>query len=646
MATMDFEDPPLSSDEEIVDVRQYGRPADGLMDAVQRFSEKDNPVLAAGGPAQTAALATLDDHADGPGDTSASPAMSDRVREALSRARQANAFLDSMREEGVLPPRRPAVAEEDSQAEVASPSEPEPEPQPEPEPELEPELPAKAPKTCECDAKSAAQAPSLEDVGDFSDLELELGNYYEDDLAPVDSDSEASSGSSPSARQCLADCVRLSRELRSLQLPALRDASGFAFHPCPELDVRALASETDRGAAIRRALGQAAVGHTPLVVRGALDHAPAVALWRSWDYVLDRIGRDTRVTVSVTPNGRADGPVRPAAARARGWLDASQTPGNTDGAAGDPAWLFITPHEQTITLGELRERLRAGRARVAATRDRIGLSRSFIADGQVELPADWALLPDDEVYYVQLQNGNIASMPEPGPAEGEQTPGHTTGEWARMIGDVPTSLDFMVDVFGTEPEVVNLWLGDARAQTSIHGDPYENAYSVITGQKTFWLYPPVDAAFMRERACQGAVFAPKDSQPDGGPSAGPDGGACRAFGIRPAEESSTSWVTFDPWVTLPRPLARNPAHYVPAPVLATLLPGDLLYLPALWYHGVQQDGFPGGAAEAGQAPDQVPQDALGPDGTCIAVNWWQPASVDSRWAHARAAKVQARRAGR
>lgn len=40
-------------------------------------------------------------------------------------------------------------------------------------------------------------------------------------------------------------------------------------------------------------------------------------------------------------------------------------------------------------------------------------------------------------------------------------------------------------------------MGDGRAVTSLHKDPYENIYSVVRGSKTFTLLPPCDRLNLR-----------------------------------------------------------------------------------------------------------------------------------------------------
>ena len=44
-------------------------------------------------------------------------------------------------------------------------------------------------------------------------------------------------------------------------------------------------------------------------------------------------------------------------------------------------------------------------------------------------------------------------------------------------------LDWAREAFDQSPDAVNFWMGDQRAVTSMHKDPYENIYCVVRGHK-------------------------------------------------------------------------------------------------------------------------------------------------------------------
>lgn len=74
----------------------------------------------------------------------------------------------------------------------------------------------------------------------------------------------------------------------------------------------------------------------------------------------------------------------------------------------------------------------------------------------------------------------------------------------------PKILDFGRRAFSKEPDAINFWMGDSRAITSMHKDPYENIYSVVSGYKDFILIPPVDVHLVPRRIYQSAIFESDD----------------------------------------------------------------------------------------------------------------------------------------
>jgi len=148
-----------------------------------------------------------------------------------------------------------------------------------------------------------------------------------------------------------------------------------------------------------------------------------------------------------------------------------------------------------------------------------------------------------------------------------------------LAEDVPSALPLGVAAFGNEPEAVNLWIGDGRAVSSCHKDHYENLYLVVRGEKIFTLLPPAVVPFLHERRCSPAQFA-RSGQPNsrqGGLHVVPD----------ETSPEHVPWVPVD--VSAPD-LDRFPAFVRASAVEARVRPGELLYLPAMWYHQVAQRG--------------------------------------------------------
>lgn len=203
------------------------------------------------------------------------------------------------------------------------------------------------------------------------------------------------------------------------------------------------------------------------------------------------------------------------------------------------------------------------------------------------------------ICYIQRQNSNLnCDFPE-------------------LVDDLDYSLlKFAVEAFNKEPDAVNFWMGDSRAVTSMHKDPYENIYCVISGFKDFILIPPVDVHLVPKKSYQSAIF---ESDDDG------------AFHIRPLFDGELTkickglhisddvyefadnkkpinidWVSIDP---LAPDLNKYPNYQSANVYKVRINAGDILYLPSLWYHHVQQSH------------------------KCIAVNYWFDMDYDSRYCY-------------
>uniref|UniRef100_A0A1A8JI81 Jumonji domain containing 7 n=2 Tax=Nothobranchius TaxID=28779 RepID=A0A1A8JI81_NOTKU len=82
------------------------------------------------------------------------------------------------------------------------------------------------------------------------------------------------------------------------------------------------------------------------------------------------------------------------------------------------------------------------------------------------------------VFYVQKQCSNLLQ------------------ELPELIDDLEPHVAWMSAALGKMPDAVNFWLGEEKAITSMHKDPYENLYCVISGEKHFILLPPTDRPFI------------------------------------------------------------------------------------------------------------------------------------------------------
>jgi len=171
---------------------------------------------------------------------------------------------------------------------------------------------------------------------------------------------------------------------------------------------------------------------------------------------------------------------------------------------------------------------------------------------------------DDAVPYLSSQNDNLRT------------------DMASLLAarQIPRILPLARDCWpDAEVEALNLWIGDERAVSSIHKDFFENLYCVLEGEKIFTLLPPSDVAFlptrrvpMRRYAVDSSVsFPPKRSD---------------VVLIDEQGGEVLSWIDLDP----EDPLAREqyPPFALASPLRVHVQKGEVLYLPALWYHRVTQ----------------------------------------------------------
>ncbi|KAL9070090.1 MAG: hypothetical protein Q9157_005945 [Trypethelium eluteriae] len=141
-----------------------------------------------------------------------------------------------------------------------------------------------------------------------------------------------------------------------------------------------------------------------------------------------------------------------------------------------------------------------------------------------------------------------------------------------------------------QPDAVNFWLGNSSSVTQLHKDNYENIYATILGQKHFVLLPPVDAAAVSEKLCITADYYYS------GTAATDE--AKLSLQYNKAEER----IPFPIWdPDVPDEQVTKFSKFA-VPMRVTLNEGDILYLPAQWFHKVSQ--------------------SCNVEGVCCAVNYW------------------------
>lgn len=290
-------------------------------------------------------------------------------------------------------------------------------------------------------------------------------------------------------------------------------------------------------------------------------------LMMSLDDLVERCQDDNVITltVDVTPDGHGD---------------CVRTVKCASGDTTTRKLMFVKPHEQQMAITEFRERLRRSRRRQETDdgcdftgrtleKDENGrlivpLAQDTVSDDELlELP----VTKRDEVLYYSRQNDCLRT------------------EWRPLFesGVVPNTIRFAEQAFGVgPPDAINLWIGDERALSSTHKDHYENLFYVASGEKVFTLYPPADALFLPLHEFDSGVFHQKSTG---------EWIVHREFDDENQEEHESSdalvpcrvkWIAADhePQVSILAPLSH--------PMTVHVMAGEMLYLPALWFHCVTQ----------------------------------------------------------
>ncbi|KAL2075300.1 hypothetical protein VTL71DRAFT_243 [Oculimacula yallundae] len=261
----------------------------------------------------------------------------------------------------------------------------------------------------------------------------------------------------------------------------------------------------------------------PFVIRGGAADWKAVKEWNvaTLKEILDGVS----VNVAVTPVGNADSPVK------------SPTTNEL---------LFVKPHEEQQPFSTFLDFV-------------ITQEKAISSQG----PLTAQKIPGGEVRYAQTQNDNLPS------------------EYALLSTHVPSSIPFSRIALSSQPDAVNLWIGNSLSVTALHKDNYENIYVQIIGNKHFVLLPPVAWAAVGERVLRPATYTRSDI---GGASGKGEGEENGGFVIVEEEGDGIPFATWDPDSAkgVEEGNGTRYSRFV-EPVRVTLEEGDMLYLPALWY---------------------------------------------------------------
>ncbi|KAG8126141.1 putative JmjC domain-containing protein [Naja naja] len=186
------------------------------------------------------------------------------------------------------------------------------------------------------------------------------------------------------------------------------------------------------------------------------------------------------------------------------------------------------------------------------------------------------------VFYVQKQCSNL------------------TEEFPELIDDVEPEIPWMSEAleFFDIPNYIQQFLEYIYLSfiflppILVHKDHYENLYCVISGEKHFLLHPPSDRPFIPYELYPPATYHISED------------GSFDILEDKTAEK--VPWIPLDP---LSPDLKRYPVYTQAKPLRCTVKSGEMLYLPSLWFHHVQQSHG------------------------CIAVNYWYDMEYDLKYSY-------------
>ncbi|KAI0201247.1 phospholipase A2 [Astrocystis sublimbata] len=278
--------------------------------------------------------------------------------------------------------------------------------------------------------------------------------------------------------------------------------------------------------------------NTPFVLRGGAADWTATRTWNA-AYLRSTLAGN-KVNVAVTPFGNADAP----------------TPDD------EGRIVFAKPHEEDQDFGDFLD--------YVMRQEQTSSSNSERQTGK-----------GGEVRYAQTQNDNLRH------------------EYMMLFSQVEKSIAFARIALEKTPDAINMWIGNSRSVTALHRDNYENIYVQIAGRKHFVLLPPMFQPCVNEQVLEPATYVRSQS---GGSQGERDELVLRMDEAADGNGEQSPKIPFATWDPEAPELNATSYSHLAEPMRVTLEPGDMLYLPAMWYHKVSQ--------------------SCSKDGICVAVNYW------------------------
>lgn len=326
----------------------------------------------------------------------------------------------------------------------------------------------------------------------------------------------------------------------------------------------------------------------PCIIENAFNHWPATYLWTN-AYLLKNMG-DNEVTVAVTPNGRADAIynhsyfVLPEERKMPFYEFINHLElyhEHMNDQTSECSWIKNKPLNNYSKIEIIRDSsIQTLESNTNEMENVMNFSDNNFSDmneNDKKIDSiDIGTGPDiycelcNEIFYCQLQNGCM------------------TSEYSQLCNDIELEIDFVSKALNKKPDAVNLWMGESRSMSSLHQDPYENMFCVIVGQKHFILYPPTSEIYLKKIEFEKGRYHMQAKQ----------------WFIN-LESEKVKWIDYD------FNESKSDLHLKCPAMKVTVNPGQLLYIPRLYFHEVRQtcDEF----------------------GRVIAINFWYDMNYDLTW---------------
>jgi len=278
--------------------------------------------------------------------------------------------------------------------------------------------------------------------------------------------------------------------------------------------------------------------NTPFVIRGGAESWSAYKKW-SLSYLQQKLA-DHQVKVAITPDGLAD------ALHHIPTSSISNNPLTPIPVQSDNSYqsLFIEPYEEEVAFPII--------------------SHQIVAQSRTSTSAIKNSNSTDEVQYCQSQNSNL------------------NDEYTPLLPDLPPTISWADEALNLKPDALNFWFGNEKSLTKLHRDNYENIYAQIRGGKRFVLLPPSAVHIVKEKEVPRARWI-KTSQND----------KEEVIEGSKSVKRNLEVEIIQPLEYIPVPTIDVDKHFeregLPInPTIVELQEGDMMYLPALWYHQVSQ----------------------------------------------------------